>query len=218
MYKKNFFFIVFEGIEGSGKSFQSKKLYKNLKKKSINTILTREPGGTKSAEEIRKVILKDYFYKDPQIKFDRYTDTLLYLAARNEHVNNIIRPAILKKKILICDRFVDSTFSYQVYGKGVNRDFINSVHKHILGKIRPDLTFVLKVSISKALKRLKKRKKKNRYDKFSKNFYVRAQNAFIKIAQKNKKKYYIFDNSIDGNNLEKDILEIVLRKINYKKG
>jgi len=218
MYKKNFFFIVFEGIEGSGKSFQSKKLYKNLKKKSINTILTREPGGTKSAEEIRKVILKDYFYKDPQIKFDRYTDTLLYLAARNEHVNNIIRPAILKKKILICDRFVDSTFSYQVYGKGVNRDFINSVHKHILGKIRPDLTFVLKVSISKALKRLKKRKKKNRYDKFSKNFYVRAQNAFIKIAQKNKKKYYIFDNSIDGNNLEKDILEIVLRKINYKNG
>ena len=218
MYKKNFFFIVFEGIEGSGKSFQSKKLYKNLKKKSINTILTREPGGTKSAEEIRKVILKDYFYKDPQIKFDRYTDTLLYLAARNEHVNNIIRPAILKKKILICDRFVDSTFAYQVYGKGVNRDFINSVHKHILGKIRPDLTFVLKVSISKALKRLKKRKKKNRYDKFSKNFYVRAQNAFIKIAQKNKKKYYIFDNSIDGNNLEKDILEIVLRKINYKNG
>ena len=218
MYKKNFFFIVFEGIEGSGKSFQSKKLYKNLKKKSINTILTREPGGTKSAEEIRKIILKDYFYKDPQIKFDRYTDTLLYLAARNEHINNIIRPAIFKKKILICDRFVDSTFAYQVYGKGVNRDFINSVHKHILGKIRPDLTFVLKVSISKALKRLKKRKKKNRYDKFSKNFYVRAQNAFIKIAQKNKKKYYIFDNSIDGNNLEKDILEIVLRKINYKNG
>ena len=218
MYKKNFFFIVFEGIEGSGKSFQSKKLYKNLKKKSINTILTREPGGTKSAEEIRKIILKDYFYKDPQIKFDRYTDTLLYLAARNEHINNIIRPAILKKKILICDRFVDSTFAYQVYGKGVNRDFINSVHKHILGKIKPDLTFVLKVSISKALKRLKKRKKKNRYDKFSKNFYVRAQNAFIKIAQKNKKKYYIFDNSIDGNNLEKDILEIVLRKINYKNG
>ena len=74
------------------------------------------------------------------------------------------------------------------------------------------------MSISKALKRLKKRKKKNRYDKFSKNFYVRAQNAFIKIAQKNKKKYYIFDNSIDGNNLEKDILEIVLRKINYKNG
>ena len=149
MYKKNFFFIVFEGIEGSGKSFQSKKLYKNLKKKSINTILTREPGGTKSAEEIRKVILKDYFYKDPQIKFDRYTDTLLYLAARNEHVNNIIRPAILKKKILICDRFVDSTFAYQVYGKGVNRDFINSVHKHILGKIKH----------LKGFKKIKKEKK-----------------------------------------------------------
>ena len=98
MYKKNFFFIVFEGIEGSGKSYQGKKLYENIKNKGIDVVLTREPGGTKSAEEIRKIILKDYFYKDSKIQFDKYTDTLLYLAARNEHIKNTIKPAYLKKK------------------------------------------------------------------------------------------------------------------------
>ena len=216
MYKKNFFFIVFEGIEGSGKSYQGKKLYQNIKNKGIDVVLTREPGGTKSAEEIRKIILKDYFYKDSKIQFDKYTDTLLYLAARNEHIKNTIKPAYLKKKILICDRFIDSTFAYQVYGKGVNRYFIDSIHKYILGRIKPDLTFVLKVGISKALQRLKKRRKKNRYDKFSKSFYIKAQNAFIKIAKKNKKKYYIFDNSKDSKDLEKKILQIVFKKIKYK--
>ena len=215
MYKKKFYFIVFEGIEGSGKSYQSKKLYQNIKKKGIDVVLTREPGGTKSAEEIRKIILKDYFYKDSKLQFDKYTDTLLYLAARNEHIKNTIKPAYLKKKILICDRFIDSTFAYQVYGKKVNKKLIDSVHSHILGKIKPDLTFVLKIGISKALQRLKKRKKTNRYDKFSKNFYIKAQNAFIKIAKKNKKKYYIFDNSNDNQSLEKHIANIVYNKIKY---
>jgi len=98
MYKKKPFFIVFEGVEGCGKSFQSKKLYNKLKKKKVDTILTREPGGTKSSELIRNLILKDYFTKDAKDKFDKYTDTLLYLAARNEHVLNRIKPALLKKK------------------------------------------------------------------------------------------------------------------------
>tara|TARA_B100000945_G_C20345874_1_gene579736 strand:+ start:16 stop:681 length:666 start_codon:yes stop_codon:yes gene_type:complete len=216
MYKKKFFFIVFEGIEGSGKSYQSKKLFRNLINKAISTVLTREPGGTKSAEEIRKIILKDYFHKDTKIQFDKYTDTLLYLAARNEHIKNTINTAYLKKKVLICDRFVDSTYAYQVYGKGVKRSFIDSIHKHILKKIKPDLTFVLKVRIQMALKRLRKRAKKNRYDKFSKSFYIKAQNAFIKIAKKNRNKYYIFDNSNDSGDLEDKILEIVLKKIKYK--
>ena len=117
MFKKKPLFIVFEGVEGCGKSFQSKKLYLNLKKKKINTILTREPGGTKSAELIRKLILKDYFSKEQKEKFDKYTDTLLYLAARNEHVKTKIIPSLKQKKVVICDRFMDSTIAYQVYGK-----------------------------------------------------------------------------------------------------
>ena len=197
MLKKKPLFVTFEGIEGSGKSYQCRKLYNELRKKNLSVILTREPGGTKSAEKIRKVILEDYFASDSKEKFSKYTDTLLYLAARNEHVQNIIRPAISKKKIVICDRFIDSTLAYQVFGKGVSKNLVDSIHKFILGNIKPDLTFVLKVNISKALQRLKKRKKKNRYDKFSKNFYIRVQNAFIKIARKNAKRYCIVDNSED---------------------
>jgi dTMP kinase len=214
MRNRKFFFIVFEGIEGSGKSYQSRKLYTAIKKIGLPVILTREPGGTKSAEKIREIILKDYFHPDFKEKFDKYTDTLLYLAARNEHIQNKIKPAVSKKKIVICDRFIDSTFAYQVYGKGVNKNFVDLVHKYILGNIKPDMTFILKVNISKASQRLKKRAtKKNRYDKFSKNFYIKAQKAFIKIAKKNKKKYYIFDNSEDDKNLEKNIFKLVRSKL-----
>ena len=208
MYKKKPFFIVFEGVEGCGKSFQSKKLLNNLKKKRIPALLTREPGGTKSAELIRNLILKDYFNHDSKEKFDKYTDTLLYLAARNEHIKNKIDPALKKKFVVICDRFTDSTLAYQVYGKNVNINFINNIHKFILGKIKPNLTFVLKVSTETSKKRLKKRKTKNRYDNFAQNFYSRAQNSFLKIA-KNKKNYFVLNSSKNDSNLEKKIFKIV---------
>ena len=206
MYKKKSLFVTFEGIEGSGKSYQSKKLFRKIKSMGLPAIYTREPGGTKAAEKIREVILEDYFHPDFKEKFNKYTDTLLYLAARNEHIEKKLKPAIFKKKIIICDRFIDSTLAYQVYGKGVNKSLVDSVHKYILGSIKPDLTFILKANISKAMQRLKKRKKKNRYDKFSKNFYIKVQNAFIKIAKKNKTRYFVLDNSKDSEETEKIIL------------
>ena len=215
MFKKKPFFIVFEGVEGCGKSFQSKKLFRNLKKHKIDTILTREPGGTKSSELIRNLILKDYFLKNNKDKFDKYTDTLLYLAARNEHVKNKIKPALLKKKIVICDRFIDSTLAYQVYGKKVKINFINNIHKVILSGIKPDLVFILKVSQSVSEKRLKKRKNKNRYDNFSPTFYSKAQKSFLKIAR-NKKKYFILDSSLNDKSLENKIFDIVKKHINIK--
>ena len=213
MFKKKAFSIVFEGVEGSGKSYLSKKLYLSLKKLNLPVLLTREPGGTKRAEKIRKIILNDYFLKKNKEKFHKYTDTLLYLAARNEHLENLIKPSLLKKKIVICDRFVDSTLAYQVYGKGVNKNFIDNIHLQILGKIKPNITFVLRANINKALGRLKKRRIKNRYDKFSKKFYTKAQNAFIEIAKKNKKKYIILDNSKDDKKIEKIILSIIKNKL-----
>ena len=211
MSKKKGLFITFEGIEGSGKSYQSKKLYRKLKKNKIPVILTREPGGTKSAEKIREIILKDYFHFKPNEKFSKNTDTLLYLAARNEHIEKKLKSEIFKKKIIICDRFTDSTMAYQVYGKKVKKNLIDSVHKHILGKMRPDLTFILKIKISKALKRLNKRKFKNRYDKFSKNFYSKVQSGFIKIGKSNKKRYIILDNSNDSDAVEKIIFQKITK-------
>ena len=203
-------------ILGLSKSYLSKKLYNNLKRRGAAVILTREPGGTKRAEKIRQIILNDYFLKKNKEKFHKYTDTLLYLAARNEHIQNKIKPALLRKKIVICDRFVDSTFAYQVCGKGVNKKFIDDIHRQILGKIKSDITFVLKANINKALQRLKKRKIKNRYDKFSKEFYNRAQKAFIRIAKKSRKNYYILDNSNNDKKIEEKILKIVEKKINAK--
>ena len=214
MYKKSFF-IVFEGIEGSGKSYQAKILFNKLKKLTKNVILTREPGGTKAAEIIRKIILKDYFEKNKKIKFDKYTDTLLYLAARNEHLKNKIIPAIKSKKIIICDRFVDSTLAYQVYGKKVSSKFINHIHKHILKGIKPNITFVLKVKKQSFLKRLKKRKTKNRYDNFPIKFYIKAQNSFMKLS-KNRKDHIVLESSENTPYLQKKIFQIVKNKIGLK--
>mgnify|MGYP001227251586 CR=1 FL=1 len=98
MYKKKPFFVTFEGIEGSGKTYQSKKLFKKIEGMRLPAIYTREPGGTRAAEKIREVILEDYFDADSKEKFNKYTDTLLYLAARNEHIEKKLKPAILKKK------------------------------------------------------------------------------------------------------------------------
>ena len=214
MYKKKSLFLTFEGIEGSGKTYQSKKLFKKIKSMGLHVIYTREPGGTKTAEKIREVILEDYFHPESKEKFNKYTDTLLYLASRNEHIEKKLKPAIVKKKIIICDRFTDSTLAYQVYGKGVNKNLVDSVHKYILGGIKPDLTFILKANISKAMKRLKERKKKNRYDKFSKNFYSKVQKVFLKIAKTDKKKYIIVDNSLDTSETEKIIFEKFIKAFN----
>ena len=215
MYKKKPFFIIFEGVEGCGKSYQSQKLKKNLEKIGIKSVLTREPGGTKSAESIRTLILRDYFNKGKEEKFDKYTDTLLYLAARNEHIKNKIKPALKKKRIVICDRFIDSTIAYQVYGKKVKKKFIKNIKKSILRGVKSDITFVLKVSSKSSKLRLKKRKTKNRYDNFPQSFYTKAQNSFLKIA-KNKRNYFVLNSSLNNSDLEKKIFSIVSKFLKIK--
>ena len=214
MFKKKSFFIVFEGIEGSGKSYQAKKLYNYLRRKKIRSILTREPGGTFGAEIIRNIILKDYFERNKKLKFHKYTDTLLYLAARNEHIINKIKPALKKKEVVICDRFLDSTIAYQVYGKKVPLNFIKNIHEVILGNIKPDLVIILKVKQKVFKLRLKKRKIKNRYDNFPSKFYLKAQRSFLKIA-KNKKNYLILDSSKNNTQVEKIIQEKIKQKLQF---
>ena len=114
---------------------------------------------------------------------------------------------------MICDRFTDSTLAYQVYGKKVEIKFINDIHKKILGKIKPNLVFILKVSVKSSKLRLKKRKSKNRYDNFSQSFYTNAQRSFLKIA-KSKKNYFVLDSSSNDDSLEKKIFSIVKKYLN----
>ena len=211
MHNKKSLFISFEGIEGSGKSYQSKKLYNNLKKRGINPVFTREPGGSITAEQIRKLILSGEINK-----FTRRTDTLLYLASRNEHFERKIKPAIKNRRIILCDRFIDSTVAYQVYGSGESKSFVNNIHNYILGNCRPDITFILTVNINKAFKRMKERKLKNRYDKFSKSFYQKVQKSFLKIAKTNKTRYKVLDNSQDSTDVERYILNYFYKKFNNK--
>ena len=137
------------------------------------------------------------------------------MAARNEHIINKIKPALVKKKVVICDRFIDSTIAYQVYGKKVDLKFIENIHKKILYGVKPNLVFVLKVSNKSSKNRLKKRKTKNRYDNFSQSFYSKAQNSFIKIAKK-KKNYFILDSSSNDTSVEKNIYKIVNKYLSIK--
>ena len=160
------------------------------------------------------MILKDYFVKKGADKFDKYTDTLLYLAARNEHIQNKIKPALKKKIVVICDRFTDSTIAYQVYGKKVDFNFIKNIQKKILQGIKPNLVFVLKVSKQSSRKRLTKRRTKNRYDNFAQSFYTKAQNDFIRLA-KNKKNYFILDSSKNDKSLEVKIFDITRKKLGF---
>ena len=202
MPKKKNYFVTFEGIEGSGKSYQSRKLFNEIKKKKIPIIFTREPGGSKSAEIIRRIILTG-----SKNKFNEMTDMLLYMASRNEHVKKTLLPALNKKKNIICDRFIDSTLAYQVYGKGVNKSLVSLIHKNILVNLKPDLTIILKVNMKKAFQRIKKRKIINRYDKFPKSFYKKVQKAFLLLAKKNKKRYFVIDNSKDTKETENIIFK-----------
>jgi len=201
MYKKPI--IVFEGIEGSGKSLHINNVASYLKKKGKKFIKIREPGGTQNSEKIRKLILNN------KSNFDKVTDLLLYFAARNENLKNIIMKNVGKKIILI-DRFVDSTFAYQHYGMGININFINEISNFLLKNIKVSFTFLNLVNEKNMKIRLKQRKKLNRYDKFKMSFYKNVQSGFIKIANKNKKKYLKINSNIDIS-INK---EIIIKKIN----
>ena len=127
----------------------------------------------------------------------------------------INKTSSFKKQVVICDRFIDSTIAYQVYGKKVKNNFIKNIHKQILQGIKPNVVFILKVSKRSSKERLKKRKTKNRYDNFSQSFYTKAQNSFIKLA-KNKKNYFILDSSHNNNFLEYKIYDIIRKYLNIK--
>ena len=196
MYKKPV--IIFEGIEGSGKTYHSNNLAKYLKKKKIDYIKLREPGGYLNSEMIRKLIL------NKNSNFDKNTDLLLYLAARNE---NIIRlKKSYRKKIIIIDRFIDSTIAYQHYGLGVDLSIIQKLNSFILKSFKIDFTFLNIVNKANMHKRLKLRKSLNRYDKFKSTFYDKVQKGYLKIAKKNAKKYQIIDSNL---NIETNKLLIV---------
>ena len=186
MYKKPV--IVFEGIEGSGKSYHIKNVSNYLKKKKIKFIKIREPGGSKNSEKIRKLIL------NKKSNFNKLTDFLLYMAGRNENINSILLKNY-KKKVILIDRFIDSTIAYQHYGMAVDLKIIKYINNFILKNVKVSFTFLNTVNKKNLKNRLKKRKNLNRYDKFNFSFYSKVQNGFLKLA-KNNNQYLIVNSNL----------------------
>ena len=193
--------IAFEGIEGSGKSHHISKVSKYLKEKNINYIKIREPGGNVNSEKIRKLILNN------KSDFNQNTDLLLYMAARSENIDLIKKS--YKKKVILIDRFTDSTIAYQHYGMGVDINLIKTLNKYLLKNIEVDFTFLNIVNKKNLHERLKKRKSLNRYDRFNMTFYNKVQNGFMKLSKLKKNKYELINSNLDIKNNEKLILNII---------
>ena len=191
--------IVFEGIEASGKSTSLKKIIKYLKSNKIKYVTFREPGGTNFSERLRSYML------NKKSKLNNKTDLFLLMASRSENIDKILKENY-KKKVILIDRFIDSTLAYQHYGMGLDKDLIIKMNNFLLGNIRPNFTFLSIVNKNNMLNRLKLRKNKNKYDNFDYNFYNKVQKGFLKIANKNKSKYLILDTN-------KDNLKIIENKL-----
>jgi len=195
--------IVFEGIEGSGKSYHIANVAKYLKRKKIDFIKLREPGGSLNSEKIRKIILSK------KSKFNKITDLLLYLAARSENIDQLKK--LYKKKIILIDRFTDSTIAYQHYGFNVDMKLIKLINNSILKDFKVDYTFLNIVNKNNMIKRLKIRKSLNRYDKFNNNFYQKVQRGFLQLSKKNKHKYKIINSNLDIEYNKKEIIKSINR-------
>ena len=198
--------IVFEGIEGSGKTTLINYVTKYLKKNNISFVKIREPGGNKNSEKTRKLIL------NKKNNFNSFTDLMLYLASRSENIEKVVRKNF-KKKIILLDRFTDSTVAYQHYGMGLNKSIINQINKILLKDIKPDITFLNIINMNNLRKRLKIRKNKNRYDNFKIKFYNRVQKGFLKLS-KNKSNYIIINSNKPLNENKKQVLKQVIKIIN----
>ena len=193
--------IVFEGIEGSGKSHHISRVSKYLKEKKISFIKIREPGGNVNSEKIRKLILNN------KSDFNKNTDLLLYMAARSENIDLIKNS--YKKKVILIDRFTDSTIAYQHYGMGVSINLIKTLNKFLLKNINVDFTFLNIVNRKNLYERLKKRKSLNRYDRFDMTFYNKVQNGFIRLSKLKENKYKLINSNLSIKDNENLILKIV---------
>ena len=194
--------IVFEGIEGSGKSYHLTSVARFLKHKKKDFIKIREPGGSLNSEKIRRLMLNN------KSNFNKVTDLFLFLASRSENISLIRKN--YNKKIILIDRFTDSTIAYQHYGMGVNLKLINFLNKYLLKDIKINFTFLNIVNNKNLFLRLKKRKLLNRYDKFNSVFYSKVQNGFIKLAKSKKKSYMIINSNLEIKKNKK----LILNKIN----
>ena len=204
-YKK---FITFEGGEGSGKSTQIKLLAKKIAETS-NVCVTREPGGTTSAEEIRKLLVRG-----KADKWSSVSELLLLFAARKDHIDKLILPALSSNKWVLCDRFVESTYVYQGMCGKTSLDIIKKIEKIVIGQFKPELTFLINIDPKVGIQRSKRPGNKDlRYENMDIKFHNKIYKSYLKLASLNKRRIYMIDGSKTISGIENEIWNKVKNKI-----
>jgi len=199
-------FIVFEGIEGAGKTTQAKNLYEYLNSTGKNSVLTREPGGTKTGKKIREILLSD----TDEI-FPPKAELFLYEADRNFHVNNVIKPNLENGINVICDRYVYSTLAYQGYARGLDINLIKTLNDIATDGVYPDIVFLIDIPVEVSLQRLGN--KKDRIEKEDTDFHKRLREGFLKIAEENKKLFHIIDGTKKPDEIFNEIIQVLKTRI-----
>jgi len=197
-------FITLEGVDGAGKSTCINFIKKYLADKNINSIFTREPGGTLLGEKLREILLHDEITPE--------TETLLMFAARSEHVQKVIKPNLRSGLIVISDRFTDATYAYQSAGKFVEEKKITILKNWVHEDLTPDLTFLFDLPIDVSLSRLKSNGNLDKFEKESSGFHTRIRNSYLALAKKEPKRFEIIDSNQNINVIEKEIY-LVLDKL-----
>jgi dTMP kinase len=201
-------FITLEGGEGAGKSTQAKRLAAALEKHGIKVVITREPGGSPGAEEIRGLLVNG----EPG-RWDALTETLLIYAARADHVKRTIGPALLADKWVISDRFTDSTYAYQGAGRGLARETIRRIDSVVLDDFKPSLTLMLDLDVETGLGRASARgAAESRFENFDRDFHERLRQAFLDIARRNPDRCHVIDAAADPDTVAAAIWSAVARR------
>ncbi len=203
-FKECIMFITFEGGEGSGKTTQAKLLMAALKEAGVEAILTREPGGTPLAENIRGLLLEKGGIEDPLTEF------LLISAARNDHVEHFIKPKLKEGFVVVCDRFIDSSIAYQGYTKGLDVELIRKLHKDIFGNFAPDLTILVDIEPEVGLRRIQGvRELNNHYDAMDIDFHKKVRKALLACASLEPNRFKVIDGTQDMNTIAEQIYKHV---------
>ena len=214
---KKGFFITFEGGEGTGKSTQCRLLAEFLDSEKIPSVLTREPGGSPGAEEIRNLLVNG-----DKGRWDALTETLLFMAARRNHLTTKIWPAMAENKVVICDRFLDSTLAYQGYGYGKNEQTISdiqSLYYQIAGDFQPNLTFILDIDPAVGLRRSCTRagNTEQRFESMDMAFHHNLRSGFLELAKQDKR-YVVVDAAQPIESIQKKIRQVVKDRLQYVRG
>ncbi|UCH81462.1 MAG: dTMP kinase [Nitrospiraceae bacterium] len=196
-------FISFEGIEGSGKSTQAKRLAGYFRSGGQKVIDTVEPGGTGIGQKIRELLLA------PQNHMEPLTELLLYYASRAQHVREVIYPAILNDTIVITDRFTDSTVAYQGYARGIDLKLLSRLNEIVNPDLKPFLTFLLDLDVEEGLKRNRKASKEDRFELETVEFHNRVRNGFLKIASEEPDRVKVIDASVSPDRVSEEIIKVI---------